>query len=197
MTTHIDDSTAETIKIARDRFRDRQNTYLELAAEAKTAKTAMESAQDELNSLLNDALDGQPTLFTDTPEPDSFDLPGEAVEGQLTSDEAATRLDSLVEPAIPPGTLKALAAGGVQTFAEMQEFINQHPNRGLTAIKGVGKAKMDAINAATDAFWARRQAAREQHADFDAEPETETETELDDALELDDEPELAASGVDF
>jgi len=153
-------SAVTAVEDARADFKEAESEYLSLKEQAAAAKKHMEEAQDALNNAVDEMLDGEAT------RPDGWpvDAPlAVAAESQSPSpaesgDWEQVDLADLKDPHIKVGILKVLSENDppLRTLGDLSKVQKADGEFWAKNIKGIGKAALDNIAAATDAFWARK-----------------------------------------
>ena len=117
-----------------------EREWMESQAETKAYKTAFDAAVDRLRGMIRDS---EPLpLF------DSDGMPPAPVEPSAWE---AVRLDSIADPAIPPGALQKLADAGIETIGQVSKVDLTHKG----SVAGIGSAAACKIADSIDAFWKR------------------------------------------
>jgi len=159
------------VAAAREEVKGREEELAAAKESHVAAKKALDDAQGALNRAIDRMLgrgdirqDGWPA---DAPLAEAADAGAELdVERQEDSlhggsDESwrSVELSSLFNPGIRPGVLKALAENDpvIQTMGSLADWQAAKGEFWSKDIHGLGKAGLDNLSAATDAFWARQQ----------------------------------------
>lgn len=138
----------EDVVLAYQAYAGREVQFQDANDTAKAYKKAMEAAQEELNDLLRQHVQGMGPLF--------------AGDGSKAADEPASEdawrrhlLKNLTDPAIPEGTLKALAKHEppIITMGDVSDWVRDKGDFWAKNIKGIGEAAQGKIADATAAYW--------------------------------------------
>jgi hypothetical protein len=136
--------------------------------EAADAKKDYDSAVERLLEMIEEAEKPLP-LFDNQAGPTVGTPDAPSVSEALASDSASTvRLDSLADPAIPPGVLGKLAQSGMETIEQFARHDWTHK-----VVKGIGPAMLDKIQAAMDAHFAREKKLKDALAPTAETPKAE------------------------
>jgi len=171
-------------------LRQRATTAIALfddAAEAaKAARANKEKAMADLYQFATDMeTDQMRWLYDDAPASQDDAPIGNTPELEPADADAwrAVRLDSLKNPAAPPGALGLLAKADVETMGQLADYNEAHPNRGITAIKGIGNSAAEKV---ADACFAWHERNPQEDVDAPApEPEQDVPVEPEDDADWD------------
>jgi len=144
----------EAIDEGRDEFKSAASAYESLNDQTKAAKKEMDHAQEALNRAIDAMLDGE--FVREDGWPWGAPLAAVADENPVApgdTDWKAVELADLNEPFIKVGVLKVLAENGINTMGQLAEWQAGKGDFWAKNIKGIGKAALDSIAAATDAYW--------------------------------------------
>jgi len=134
-------------------------------ADLKELRKTLRAAEAYLDDLLGDAEGGQGRMFDENGEPTV-----QAANGAPTKvlsligvdddddDWREIDLDRLPGPGLTPGILKKLAENStpITTLGELTDWMNVNGDFWYRKIRGIGKAAVDRIADACEAFWTER-----------------------------------------
>jgi len=136
-------SLPDDIKVARLELQEREAELAQAAEAYKQARAAVAAAQAKLNSLIDDYI---------SPEPSLFDQPDE------TKDDSGSNPDwwrdvPIAELGLPQGIVQRLAEAAIETIGQLATHTESGQH--LTDIPGIGQAKAEKIEDALQTFWER------------------------------------------
>jgi hypothetical protein len=124
--------------------------------DARTLHTAATKEREKAEEAYNAGLEKLDRIASD--EDKLQDMPLLNQPPAVPEDDAwkVVALASLTSPGLSAGLLGKLAAVKVETLGALADFQQKHGDQWYREVKGIGKAALDKIADATEAFWRRR-----------------------------------------